>query len=285
MSNLFKYSLLKYVHSDLLGEYLNVGILFYFPAYDKLVFKYPKSLSRIKDLYKGNFSDTLIYSTLRLIDKSIRKSQSFDFPSSLIERDFEFLKHSLLTPDSTALRFDLDQKAVAYAPIETIVEEYYNMFFSYFEDHNTVVRRNDEEFIAKSFKNILRLKSPDYQKFISPNASVVAPILPDGKILFDFSWNNDVIHYVKPISFDLVESKNINSKAAQYFGYLSALSDTIGQGKVDILTTPPQNRDLWANYDKAVSMISNAPIKPNIIEKRGYENYAQEILDHAEEVA
>jgi len=284
MSGVFKYSLLKYVHSDLLGEYLNVGILLYFPDSDILRFVFPKSLARLKDLYKDHFSEKLVLSILKTLDQTSRERNIHRNLSSsnFIQYDFSDLQQWLLPVDSTALRFGPVKTAVAYGQEEIIVRDYFKMFFSYFERNVAHGKRNDEDFISKKLKGILRRKDSEYQRFIIPDAEVSAPILPDGKFLFDFSWNNHVTHYVKPISFDLVESKSINTKAAQYFGYLSALADQIGNDSIDILTTRPQDRNLWGNYDKALTMIDKVAIKKNIIPQSDYENYAQDLLDNAE---
>jgi hypothetical protein len=59
MTNIFKYSLLKYNHSQVLNEELVLGILFYFPHKNQFDFIYPPKLTRIKKIY-FNFSESLI---------------------------------------------------------------------------------------------------------------------------------------------------------------------------------------------------------------------------------
>jgi hypothetical protein len=284
MSGVFKYSLLKYVHSDLLGEYLNVGILFYFPNSDSLRFLFPRSLSRLKDLYKDHFSEKLILATLKTLSQTAKDRYDYQRNNSLNFLGLEFadLQQWLLPLDSTALRFGSTKTAVIYGQEEVIMSDYFNMYFSYFESTASQVKRKDEEFISKKVRGILKEKDSEYQRFILSDPEVSAPILPDGKFSFDFSWNNHVTHYVKPISFDLLESKSINTKAAQYYGYLSALADQIGEDTVDILTTRPQNRSLWVNYDKALTMIDRVLISKKIVQQAEYETYAQNLLDNAE---
>ena len=59
MNTPFTYTILRYIHSQVLGEVFNVGILFSFLSQGKLVFKYPESLTRLKGLYR-RFSESQI---------------------------------------------------------------------------------------------------------------------------------------------------------------------------------------------------------------------------------
>jgi hypothetical protein len=289
MKNIFKYSLLKYIHSDLLGESLNIGILFIFEKERQLIFKYPNNYARIRAAYGSNFSDSIVNGTLRGILKQIPGFNKVwgQSPSGQQSIDFMFAGNNNITDrflhkDSTVLRFDDVRASVSYGEPEQMASDFYKLYFSHYDEHVEGHNRHDEEYISKNIKTLLQKGNPEYHQHIRKNAIIEVPLLPEGEFEFDFSWKNEVIHYVKPIGFDFQDSKSINQKAATYFGYLSAIAEEIGNNSVDVVTATPQNKALWKSFDKAVEMIDSVNIKKNIILQKQYQSYAEEILENIE---
>lgn len=70
MHNFFVYSIIRYVRSALLGESLNVGLLFLFPK--KIIVQYPKSFVRLKYVY-ADFDDHLLNVFCGLLRKEPNK--------------------------------------------------------------------------------------------------------------------------------------------------------------------------------------------------------------------
>lgn len=282
---LFSYSVLEYVHSDLLGESLNIGILFHFTESRKLIFRQPTNFSRLRCAYGRSFSSSSVGAVLKGISTQvakINKDKPLGLDSLFRTEGYDFILDRLLLTDATVLRFKEWRTAVQYADAITVADNYYELYFKHYnEDQDDIVRR-DEEFIAKDIKRLLYQRNSNYANFIKRDVQIAAPKLPDGHFAFDFSWQNEVLHYVKPIGFDLQEQKNINQKAAAYFGYLSAISDEVGSSKIDILITRPQKRILWEAYDKAIALIDSVGISKKFVEQGDFEEYADDIIDHLE---
>ena len=283
-SQLFKYSLLKYVHSDLLGEALNIGILFIFGETAHIQFRYPSNFARIRSAYGRSFSQSVVNGILKGIAKEVSQiGHATQIPIELQDSEtLDLLLNRLLIKDATVLRFDELKKAVQYNTEENIIEDYYSLFFSHYDENEDIKVRLDEDFISRNIKKLLYQRNNDYLKFIKKDVVVPVPKLPEGNFTFDFSWKNEVHHYVKPIGFDFQDSKTINQKAATYFGYLSAISETLNADTIDILTTRPQNRTLWHTYDKAIDMIDSVKLNKKIIEQRHFPEYADEVISHGE---
>lgn len=281
----FKYCLLRYVHSELLGEALNVGILFIFPDSGEIIFKYPTNFARVRGAYGSTFSQSVVNGVLKGIAKSVKGINSlYQMPLDLdfIDEGHSVIADRLLLRDATVLRFAEAKTAVVYSSVSKTVEDYYNLFFSHYDENEHVRARHDEEYISKNIKSLLAIKSPEYLRIIRKDVTVNAPLLPEGSFAFDFAWKNQVDHFVKPIGFDFQDSKAINQKAATYYGYLSAISESINGNTVDVLTTRPQIKSLWHAYDKAIEMIDAVKINKTIIEQNKFAVYADEILSHAQ---
>ncbi|SDE45743.1 Protein of unknown function [Dyadobacter soli] len=284
MSHLnFKYSLLKYIHSDLLGEALNIGILFTFPETGEVVFRYPSNFVRVRGAYGDGFSQSVVNGVLKGLAKSVdafSRDQQRPINFYLEENDHSAMLNELLLRDATVLRFERVESAVLYAPAKKVVDDYYELFFRHYEENEPVRNKLDEEFISKRIKHLLASKAPDYTKLLRKDVVVSAPMLPEGSFTFDFAWKNEIDHFVKPVGFDLHDAKAINQKAATYFGYLTAISDAINGNAVDILTTRPQIKGLWQTYEKAVELIDAVKINKKIIEHDNFVDYADEIVNH-----
>lgn len=285
MSTFFKYSILRYVHSAVLGEVLNVGILFFFPEKNHIAFKHPAHLGRIRGVYDGDFSENLVGNILKGLSKKVEqmnKTLQNNIPQLAYSDIDNFINHNLLLEDSTVLQFDNAQTAFSDVAIEVTIKEYYYLLFSHYHDNKTLTIKHNEEFISKKFQNYLSKKDQNYLNFISKNVELNVPDLPDGKFNFEFTWNNHVQHLVKPVSFDLTDSKNITQKAAAYFGYLSCIAPILSDKKIDLLLTRPQDKDLFSAYDKAIRLLDNVVLKKELIEQEELEKYADIVLSEAE---
>ena len=125
--NVFYYSLLRFTYSQVLGEVLNVGILFIYPSERKVFFKYPIDFKRISVLYK-DFSIKGIENYCKEFE-SVEIDKNFDFNnvSNLIEKYY-------LPFDASSLRFDLP-KPVLLQDVEfcEIVGKYFSEYFDCYE--------------------------------------------------------------------------------------------------------------------------------------------------------
>lgn len=283
---LFKYCLLKYIHSDLLGEALNIGILFIFEETSQIRFRYPTNFTRIRNAYGRSFPQSVVNGILKGITKEVAQiGHAGQIPIELQDsQTFDLLLNRLLVKDATVLRFDDFHSAVQYSSEEHIVEDYYSLFFSHYDENEHTKPKLDDDFISRSIKKLLFQRDSDYRKLIKNDVVVAAPKLPEGNFMFDFSWKNDLYHYVKPIAFDFQDTKTINQKAATYYGYLSAVSETVTNSSIDILTTRPQDKRLWQTYDKAIEMIDSVRLNKKIIEQRNFPEYADEVISHGEKL-
>ena len=117
----FYYSLLKFTYSQVLGEVLNVGILFIIPKERKVIFKYPCNFNRISGLYKC-FSTKAIETYCEEFESvEIDKNADFGNISNLIEKYY-------LPFDASSLRFDLPK------PVLLQDNEFLEMIEQYFKN-------------------------------------------------------------------------------------------------------------------------------------------------------
>lgn len=117
----FQYCLLKYVHSQLLGESVNIGIFFLFPD-GKFYFKYPDNFARIKPLYE-DFNEGQLKENLEILRDITFHLNQYGNPE---KKDLT----NLFREDATVLQTGKVQNCVMYSDnINDMVNGYYNLYF------------------------------------------------------------------------------------------------------------------------------------------------------------
>jgi hypothetical protein len=104
MTSPFTYSILQYRHSLILGEAINVGVLFQFHVEEKLEF-ISGNAHRLKLIYP-DFDQTVCNYLIKGISKKIKDENNslfFDFNSNSNLK--KYISSNLLPEDSTVLQF------------------------------------------------------------------------------------------------------------------------------------------------------------------------------------
>jgi hypothetical protein len=286
MTNSFTYSILQYHHSLILGESINVGILFWFPSNEEIYF-ISGNINRIKSLY-SDFDQSVYNYLAKSITNKIKsdKNSSFSLDSS---SDFKkFIKTSILPEDATVLQFQdpvniiLDKINI---DIQKTIEEFSNLLLPGLINVKTGLIRHNEHFLIKQFTDILT-EHPYYrniEKKLLKNQVITTNVNnTDIQIKFDFAWQNGSINIIKPLSFDLTEEKNILDKSLLNYGYLNLLSDYAKENnyRFDFIISKPQEKSLFKTYENALGLLENSDAPKRIILEEELVNYSLETLNY-----
>nr|WP_294898526.1 DUF3037 domain-containing protein [uncultured Pedobacter sp.] len=260
----FTYGLLQYHHSQILGEVLNIGLLVYFPHVKKLAFICPEKLIRLRFAYP-NVPDKTIKAYFKYFDSRVRELNAnpeifadYDLSKSLQV----FVEKEFLQADSSALQFGNYRTSVLYTEdVNYLTNQLYNLYFSVFQFQENIAKRVDESVLLNKYKKLLKEFShqntaiKENNKFhfdysIEPN---------DGsRIKFDVAWKeNDHLHLVKPVSFDLTRQDAITKKAYQYYGQFLDLQSMANEKDYvfDVLLAKPKAKSLSKAYDNAIRLL------------------------------
>ncbi|MHA3787472.1 DUF3037 domain-containing protein [Flavobacterium hauense] len=258
-TNFYKYSILKYSHSPFLDESINIGLLIYFNNNSKFSFYYSKNLSRIKCIY-NNVPEKVVKEYLKHIDKRLK---SFDirndiFQSIEIDNLNDFLTKYILPKDGYLLRFSECKTNSQYDFENDFIEE--TLLKNHFIDDLKLNSNlpKEPELAEKFFKNIKSLDLNEinrsqkrfYKDFILKNDT-------GNEFKFDYAWQNGTLNLVKPISFDLKESKSIADKAYRNLGQFIDLENEAEKKNLryDLILGKPSSKSLFKEYDHAVHLL------------------------------
>ncbi len=288
MTNSFTYSVLQYRHSLVLGEAINVGILFQFPVEEKLKFVAGNAY-RLKAIYP-DFDQTVYNYLIKSIEKKLKEESKSLFRFANAKSDFKkFINAFILPEDATALQFKdpvsvLGNTDGAYNSdsLSKIVDGFSKMLLPGIITKMPGIQRHNEHFLIKSYIGYIFEKHKDLEKKINRNR-VIKTEVHNSKIelKFELSWQNGATHFVKPLSFDLTEEKAILDKSLVNYGYLNLLGDFANQHDYhfDFIVSKPQNKELYTSYENALGLLqlSNAPIR--IVTELELKDYSEETIE------
>jgi hypothetical protein len=281
VENYFSYTVLQYIHSNILEERVNLGILFYFPKQvSPFTFVFPKNVDRIKYLYPAvNVKKIRLY--LESISDTVR-SINESFNTSLFHQEFElskFIDSEILKNDDSALWFSTLHNSILYADDPRIIVN--EIFAEYFPAYGHKENSNSitEHQISNRYLSLLRSKSPIVESKIIKNYKLTRN---DFNFSFDYAWQNGTLNLVKPITFDLVDTNAIQHKSVLWYGNLSLLKLDAEEKNIrfDLLIAEPTEKAVFKEYSNALKTIDLAPVNKRIIEYNQIEEYSDSTISN-----
>jgi hypothetical protein len=272
----YYFALLRYCPSFILGEQVNIGILYFFPDENKVDFVFPSTLVRLKDFYP-EVQLRVVREYLQHIKKTsqniILETNTFfpENPQELIEKYFGL-------PNSVSIYFE-SPKLGFYSSIETLKKQHDTL---YFQSYYAKTGRNphDEAYLKQTFEK--QLATFDFKPDLLEKQYIIQG--KRSKIKFEYAWQNGVLNLVQPLSFDLTEAHSIQNKSFTWFGKLNQIKQQITDKKIhiDFLLAEPQNNALKDSCDEAIENLKDIGDGIfNVIPENEIEDYAREVVKNA----
>jgi len=280
MENKYTYSLLKYKHSPLLGESLNLGLLVYFNNENRLHFFYAKNLSRVKCIYP-DVPEKIIRNYLREIENKIKlfnKNIDSLYISEIEERFELFVNDYILPRDESSLQFDHKIVAIQYSQSNDKILSHLKKSFIHFD----TIHKVDKEYeIGKRFYRSVKRYVSEVGKSNSPNFYKDYKVKNTTGVEFNFkyAWQNGSLNLVKPLNFDLSEPRHIASKAHQNYGLFVDLKNVAEERNLryDLIIGEPTKKGLVKEFNHSIKLLGNLE-KVNLIEENELDIYTQKLI-------
>lgn len=266
----FKYSLLKYCPSQLLGEQVNVGILFFFEAEQKFEFLYPRALGRLKNL----FPDADLSNLKHYLETIKHKINQLPEQQGASQDIYQLTRDGLFVADSNSFFFEAVQSS-QYRSIPQIIDNYTSQYFSSYHPPQKESRHSDK-YLLRSFSSKIKAQAHRFAQLALRDVSVVNKNGISAK--FDYAWQNGQTNLVKPLSFDLYRKNSIQEKSVKWFGYVSQLEKkALESGFVfNFLIAKPSNIELLGSFDKAISILQEKQRLVKLIYEDSFDAYIQQ---------
>jgi hypothetical protein len=253
------------------GEFINVGVILYVPSDALVDVRVRPSIGRLRrvfpDLDREAFSRAM-----RATERSIRKLAVTLRNDGLFasKGDAATIASRALPQDDSSLQWSVPAGAgLTRNPTETL-DLLYDRFVARY-DTRSRRRRTDDD-----------IWRPVRQRLDERN---LLPLLQEktftggvDEIAFEHAWKNGIWQVYEPLSFDLADSDGIKTKAREWLGHLSAVSDaTTEPFKPHFIVGAPTRSDLKRAYDVALAILRKAPMEPEIFEENQVEDLVAQI--------
>lgn len=262
------------MHSQLLGERLNVGILFYFPTQRQLIFRPFPRFKKFKSLYPG-FPVESVSKYLLEIEAGTRQSGRRFTQVEATENFDRILESNLLTVESAPFQFTKSKTAVLYSTsIEKIVADYCHIYER--DSERTSDFKLDElkkDSPIRKFKGYLENVFPEFARPFLP----VKPIKND-KVTFkpDLIWKNGTTNLVKEIIIPKSEGRLLDNvlllnKKADYLNGIALQSNL----RFDFLVQKPIEDSQNHGYLNALEILNEIKAPKKVVTENNLEDYSR----------
>lgn len=276
MNSYLTYSVLQYKYSLVLGESLNVGILFYFPEENFFEFVSGDG-SRAKSIYP-EFDNSLFNGFLKVIISKVKKHVDL-FNEKPVDSDFaKYIHKYILAEDAAGLVFrePVHIKNV-FADRKEAINEFSKLLLPGINIEKPSIIKHNENYIIKQFNGYILGKDKSLESKFTKNVLLKTKHF---NIKFDISWQNKTHNYIKPINFDFNDEILLQNKAAVFYCYITDLADyaSANKSRFDFLVSKPQDIKYHRAYENALDFLESVQTPKQLITEDHWQDYSQNVL-------
>lgn len=269
----YTFVVLQYQHSPFAGERLNIGLLLICEGRGFAELKLRDSWKRFSDAYP-DFDRGAVSADLKSISVAAGKlaHDSFRAPFDT-KRNCNTAEGLLLemfgTPEGSIV-WGAQGSGVTSDP-ETEIEKLHNQLIARFDHPNRHDRRDDEDVFQS-----LRSHLDNTRLLDQMTAHVVRS--PKGDVPFKRAFKNGIWHCVQPLSFDHVDRKSINNKAATWAGHMMQANEASEDFQPYFIIGKPSNHSFLSDFSAAEDLLNSAPKNPIVVREENSEEVADRLL-------
>jgi hypothetical protein len=273
----YSYTLLRYVHDVMTGEFVNVGVVLFVPSMGLVDFKMRGTIGRLKGVFP-DIDRRAFLSSMAAVRKGLQLTAKCEKEAGLLksEGDAAVIARRAVPADDSSLQWSQCGTGLTADPKEAL-NRLFDRFVSRYDTQHRVRRSDDDVWRPVRQK----LEERDLAQHLQEKS--ISGGLDD--IVFKHAWKNGQWHVYEPLSFDLADADGIKSKAREWLGHLSAV---VAGGKAErfkphFIVGAPDNPTLQDAYRKAIAILEQAPNKPEIFEESQLDKLVAQIEDEVRE--
>ncbi|MFC4861209.1 DUF3037 domain-containing protein [Pseudomonas sp. MAHUQ-62] len=253
----FEYSILKYVHDTVTGEFLNVGVVLYSNETNFIRSKFKTTITRISNVFP-DVNRIQFKKTMKHLNKCFKDYQTeLDYELKLKkEHSIRSYIFDALPQDDSSLQWS-EIKCGITLDLESETDKIFDRYVALYDSCNARERRTEVDIWRDFEKTLSAFHLPEAlkPKLISTK---------DDEVEFKHAWKNGIWHCIEPISFDLSNSDNFKEKAHRWLGQMASIHDAKEDFKLYLLLGQPSDHSLCESFHKAVSILNKMPVEKQI---------------------
>jgi hypothetical protein len=273
----YTFSVLRYVHDVVSGEFANVGIALYAPEARFLGASCATTYGRLSSFF-GGVDGPHIKRLLGHVQRGIEDlADRLHSELSLAPNspDISGWIVRVLPPDDSSLQFGPAAGGLTSDP-EVTLDDLYERFVERYARTAKHVTRSDED-ILKVFRQPLAERN------------ILAHLRPkriagtDYEHEFPWAWKNGIWHASEAVSFDLADSGDIVEKANRWLGRAVNLRESQEDFKLHLLLGAPRDEKLLSAFTRAKNILHKMSLPHEFIGEEGAVAFADFVAKDLEE--
>ncbi|MBI5100038.1 MAG: DUF3037 domain-containing protein [Nitrospirae bacterium] len=272
----YTFSILRYVHDVLTGEFVNVGVILFAPKAKYLNALCTTRYSRISKIF-SDFDNEHFRKSVRYIQATIEEEGErllnelpFKEPADNAKR----FAARILPVDDSSLQFSPEGYGLTEHPEKTLEQIYDRYVEKYYEKVERISRTDDDVWRV--------YKKPFEEKRILSHLISHKITGNNYEHEFNYSWKNEKWHVNEPISFDLIDTNEIIDKAHKWLGRMESLHDGGEPFKLNVLLGSPREEKVKSVYIKAQNILNKMPCDHEFIKEDQAETFAENLKKEIE---
>jgi hypothetical protein len=274
----YTFTVLRYVHDIVSGEFVNVGVVLFAPESRYLGIACTTTYGRISKFFGDIEGDHLIR-LLRHVEAGIEDISSqlgdqlpFNNLTTKIATDWIA---TVLPRDDSSLQFSPAAGGLTENP-QAALEELYKRYVEQYSQKALRSSRSDEE-IWPIFRKSLAEKN--VLAYLKPKKIVAK----DYEHEFPYSWKNGVWNTCEAASFDLEKPDAIVEKANRWVGRAVSLADSLDEFKLYLLVGKPSSEKLLESFRRATNILNKMSCSHQIILEDQAQDFAEMVKKQVSE--
>jgi hypothetical protein len=269
MKTRYSFSVLRYIHDVVTGEFINVGVVLFAPDQRFLSCLCSQRYGRLSKMFLNvdgsHYRQVLEYIQNRIKEEGERLIN--ELPLEKLPESVSGFTSRILPVDDSALQFSPEGYGISDNPSKTLENLYLRHVEQYCEKKE--YKRRDEAEIWRVFRR------PFEEKQILSKLIPHQIIGKNYEYEFEHCTKNGRWHIQEPISFDLVEANSITDKANIWLGRITSLVDGGESFKLNLLLGAPQEDSLKKAYIKAQNILHTMKCDHELIREDEADDFAE----------
>lgn len=273
----YSYTLLRYVHDVLTGEFVNVGVVLFMPSTGLVRYKMRGTIGRLKGVFP-DIDRKAFLTSMTAVRKGLQLVAKHEKEAGLLksEGDATAIARRAVPPDDSSLQWSPCGTGLTADPDEAL-DRLFDRYVSRYDTHYRS-RRSDDDVWRPVRQKLEERNLAQHLQEKSISGSV-------DDIVFKHAWKNGQWHVYEPLSFDLADADGIKTKAREWLGHLSAV---VADGKAEqfkphFIVGAPTNPTLQDAYRNAIAILERAPNNPEVFEEGQLDKLVAQIEDEVRE--
>lgn len=265
----YTFTVLRYIHDVVTGEFANVGVALYAPEGRLLSTACASTYGRLSEFF-GGVDGEHVKRILRHIEAGIedlgerlQSTLAFEDPP----RDVAQCVARVLPPDDSSLQFSPMGAGTTSNPQATL-EELYDRFVERYAQRPQRSGRSDDD-VWRIFRH------PLSERRVLAKLKPKRIVAPDDEHEFPHAWKNEIWHTAEAVTFDYVEASTVMEKAQRWLGHAMNLSESQEKFKLYLLLGRPRLDKAAAAYARALNTLHKMPCPHEFIAENDCAEFAE----------